>query len=208
MAKDPKKIAARLYPDMNKMLEKEAAYYEALGRFIGAFAEMETAMALTFWRFARSPTEIARAVFSGVRAKEAGDQCHRIMEAIGVPAPDIAAFKVLTDQMGALNKARNDIVHYGAAAIGSESAYVTNALKAHVEKKVNEFPVSPEILAKMQHDAVKITCHLEYEYLGRDWPKSPLGQMTLQRVLQSPWLYKHQPRQPKRPEGKDKKPPA
>lgn len=207
MARVPKKTDV-LYPNMNAMLKNEANYFEALGRFVDAFAEMETAMALTFWKFADVPRDIARAVFSGVRAKEAADQCRRIMEATGSTKKDFEDFKYLTDRLGLLNSARNDIIHYGAFSIGSDGAYVTNAIKAHVEKKVTEFPVSPKILDQMRADAVKITFHLEYEYLGRAWPRSALARAALERALQSPWQYKHQPRQPKRAADKDKKPPA
>ena len=213
MAKNPddpaEKRYAKLYPNMNEALKREKEYYEALGRFLAAFSQMETAMTLHLWHTAGVSKEIGRSVFSGVRAKEAGDFCRRIMEALGSKKEDQEAFKYLTDQLGDLNAARNDLVHYGAQAIGSENAYVTNALKAHLEQRVINFPVSAAILEQMRKDALKITLHLHYEWSdGREWPKSVLAQAALDRALQSPWQYKHQPRPAFQKAGKDKKPQA
>ena len=37
MADDPDEAAKKLYPNMTKMLKREAEYFEALGRFMNAF---------------------------------------------------------------------------------------------------------------------------------------------------------------------------
>src|SRR5437870_235541 len=110
MAKNPddpeEKRYAKLYPNMNEQLKREKEYYEALGRFMDAYAQMETAIAQTFWQIAGVSKEVARSVFSGVRAKEAGDQSRRILEATNANPKDLTDLKYLTDQLGVLNSAR------------------------------------------------------------------------------------------------------
>ncbi len=176
---------------LEKQIQEQALYYETLGRFIEAFSAVETAMALTLWKYARTSKSVSRAVFSGVRAKEAGDYIKRILEARGATKAQVARFKHLTDQLGELTSARNDIVHFGAQSISNGRAFVTNALKSHLKERTTNFQISPRILTQMTNDLVKITLHLEYEHLDRQQTgRNALASALLAHTLQAPWQYK------------------
>src|SRR5579862_9713778 len=71
------------WPFSTSNLDELAAhqrYWEALGRFIDLFAGTEAIMQLVLWRYANVPTDTARAIFSGVRLKEAIGYIKRIIE--------------------------------------------------------------------------------------------------------------------------------
>jgi hypothetical protein len=184
-------------------IERRQKHYEAFGQFIEAFAIVETAMALTLWKYAGVSHRVARAVFSGVRAKEAGDFIKRILEARKAPQAKRNRLKYILDQLGEINSARNDIVHYGIQSVWEGNAVVTNALKAATKSKVTHFSASAEILDNMTADLRKITMHLNYEWLEKPRPAQDSLRMGLDnRVLQAPWKYR-----PQRQAGMPKVPP-
>jgi len=64
---------------------------------------------------------------------------------------------------------------------------VTNALKALDETRITSFPVSPENLADMTADLVKIIMHLHSSHSGR----APLRGAVALEILRAPWRYRH-----------------
>ena len=69
-----------------KTTDPKAPYYEALGRFVDMFAHVESAMAFTLWHYAKTPRNIARAVFSGIGVVAAIDHITRLTAVTGVSA--------------------------------------------------------------------------------------------------------------------------
>src|SRR5678816_4071868 len=99
---------------MSDSEDKEEAYYTALGKFIQCFAEVEMWMQLLLYAASGVPSkEVGKAVFFGVRAKEAAASVRRVYEAKG-----LSIFPLLSDtfsQLNIINDKRNDIVHFGLA---------------------------------------------------------------------------------------------
>jgi hypothetical protein len=71
-----------------EVVEHRQKYWSALGEFMDTFAAVEAAMQIVLWHYARTSIPIARAIFSGVRIKEAIGFVNRICE-IGGPTADL-----------------------------------------------------------------------------------------------------------------------
>lgn len=187
MYNHPSSRAADLTPEKKRRMN---AYYRALGHFVHVYALVEAAMALTLWHYAKTPHHLARALFSGVRVRDGIDLIKRAAIATNASQEAREELKYIFDQLGAINSARNDILHYGAGGIADETATVTNALKALSEDRITIFPISPILLADMIADVRKIIVHLRAHHIGRPVPRGTYAQA----ILSAPWRYKHQPR--------------
>jgi hypothetical protein len=173
--------------------DPKAPYYEALGRFVDMFAHVESAMAFTLWHYAKTPRNIARAVFSGVRVDAAIDLINRlIITAVTDVSEDLQKeLNYVFPQLKIINTARNDIYHYGVSGIADGTLGVTTRLKALTEDRVRTFPVSSSILNDMSADLDKIILHLYTGHMGLH-PLLPTARLA---ILQDPWRHKPQPQQ-------------
>lgn len=169
--------------------ERLRAYYEALGRFIDMFSRVETAMTLTLWHYAKTPPEVAKVVLAGTKIEIGVSHIKKLAADTDTSPEKQADLNYVLQQVGIINGARNDIVHFGAKSIAEGQAIVSNALKARGDER--RFPISPTSLDQMTTDLRKIAAHLNYNHLGRPRPHGALGIETLERVLRAPWLYKH-----------------
>ncbi|GEM_PF-1971995 len=186
--------------------QREREYFDALGRFVHAYAQAETVTALALWFAAAIKHPIAKAVFSGVRVKDASSHMKRIADVTGMDKQQRKELDDVLRQLGDITSARNDILHYGAVDVAEGRASVTNALKAHTAEKTTTFDVSPATLAKMTADLRKISMHLRVNFSGIPRPYAAANQLLLATTLHAPWQYKHQPQQ-KGPAKVEAKPP-
>jgi hypothetical protein len=130
------------------------AYFEALGRFMHEFAQIEHILYLLMTVELNLETNLANAVLSGVKADQAIQNIKRIYHARGkdLPPRTVEAF----EHISTLNTARNEIIHYGATLSGEgPERIVSTALKAHSAEKVKEWTVTPDTLRDMYLDAEK-----------------------------------------------------
>lgn len=151
MAHDPKVLAAAIR-DHSETVE----YWKALGRFVSTFSLVENRMQITLWRIAGIKPPVAPAIFSGTRAKAAGEFLRRIGEAQKWPKKDMVFLNHIIAQLGELTRVRNDILHYGAKSEGEGKWTVSTALVAHVESQIRITKVSTEILDQMSADLLTI----------------------------------------------------
>jgi len=164
--------------------DSRAPYYEALGRFVDAFADVETAITLVLWHYAATPHEIARAVFSGVRVDAAIQFIRRLSNVIEIPRWD--ELDGVLAQLATINSVRNDLLHYGAKGSADGTLTVTNWFRALTTDRVKSYPISPQILLDMTADLQKIILHLQTGHTGRHW-LLPTAKMM---ILREPWRYK------------------
>ena len=92
----------------------------------------------------------------------------------------------------AINGRRNDIFHHGATAIASGQGLVTNASMALTESRINDFPISPELLDDMTADLKKILLHFHIGHMGR--PPLCGKHDNVDEILRAPWRHKLQPK--------------
>lgn len=138
---------------------KRQTFWEALGRFIEAFALLEAMMFYLLSHRAGVQLDVAKAVFSGTRVDAAMDLMRRINESRTGDRTDAELEDVFV-HIAALLRARNDIVHFGPLAGDDNERLVTNALKALTGKQVKSQKFSTETLQNMTHDAFKATIHI------------------------------------------------
>src|SRR5205823_6392002 len=117
-----------------------SAYHECLGRFIRAFAATEGTMNGALREFSKVTGPVARAIFSGTRAEAAKQYITRIMDAEHYRQEIKDELKNVFNQLGLINSARNEILHYGTQFEGDQFI-VTNAAKAHLPSRISVLPV-------------------------------------------------------------------
>jgi hypothetical protein len=167
------------------------AYYETLGRFIQGFANTEGTINGALREFSKVTGPVARAIFSGTRAETAKQFITRILDAENYSQGIKDELKNVFDQLGLINSARNDIVHYGTQFEETDRFIVTNADRAHLPSRVSTMAVSAKILEQMMADLNKISLTIVVRTMGLNDPKaaSQLGHV-LAPLLQRPWQYK------------------
>jgi hypothetical protein len=168
--------------------ERIRAYYEALGRFAAMYARAESSAHSALCRYAQTDGPISKAIFSGVRIRQAGDFIRRIMESTGVPQAAIDEFTEYRKQLTAITTARDAILHYGAQSVAEGAGFVSDEVRAHLPTKVRTFPISPKILDNMTEDLRKISVYLLTNHAGRG-VQSSANQRRLNEILAAPWQY-------------------
>jgi hypothetical protein len=136
----------------------EATYHLALGRFVDAFARLETLLRMVLFRYARTPGQIGPAVFSGARTAVIQGYLRRLAEVNAIGPEQWAVLEPVVRQLTIIADKRNDILHYGGQAVGTGQGFVTNAMTALTESRKTVFPISAPILTHMTFDAKRSSC--------------------------------------------------
>jgi hypothetical protein len=204
------RIPASQTPDGQKRLRE---YYEALGRFVDMFSRVEAAATLTLWHYAKTSSEIAKVIFAGTRVESGSTFIKQLAAATNVNQELRDDLEDVLQQLGIINRVRNEILHYGAEpeSVASGRAIVSDGLKAKGEPTT--FPVTPTILGDLTSDLHKIIGHLDIRHLGRTkgytiigdptlgtWRyKRPAATNTRSKMAQGQRLKKRGPKRPHRP---------
>jgi hypothetical protein len=188
--------AALMYPSMRKPAEpgKERlhAYFLALGRFADTFAHTELLTHFVLRWHTRTSSDIARAVFSGVRTKEALGYFRRLSDVGAIRTGEWVELLPLVEQLGGIADRRNDILHHGASDIAAGGGVVSNDAMALTPGRAH---ISPEILDDMTADLQKINVHFLLRHMGRQALRGKHPE--LDAVLDRAWRYKL-PQRPQR----------
>jgi len=103
--------ADRWLRDLNSEAE---AFCTALGRFVLAWADVEQCVSELIRHYARVPEPVARALFSGSRARTMLAQIAAIGENTRMAASRREDISFLTTKISALNTNRDRVVHFGS----------------------------------------------------------------------------------------------
>ena len=167
-------------------------YYEALGRFVVDFTEIEGALQRALWHLSNVKSPVAQAIYSGVRADDACNKITRIGEAENWSDERRAAWKVIADRLGILRTLRNDLLHYGTDWQLDGTWVTTNRQYVHAPRKVTTTPITPAILGEATSDLQKLGLHL-FHFLYHE-AMSPEGVKNLEPTLHRAWRYRPPPR--------------
>lgn len=182
--------------NVSKRSKISLPYWTALGRFVSIYAQIELVMFRVLCHYSGVSLRIGRATFSGVKTDTSMSHIRRIFEA--KHQQNSSRYKhldFLFGQLTHINKARNDILHYGANfEDDDENLFVTNVLKAHIEKGIRSFPISPDILNKMTEDCKSIIISLHFFHGGKK-RKKPRENWN---PPQDAWRYIHPTNQKKK----------
>jgi hypothetical protein len=193
--KTPRELVAE-----KAVAEKDQHYYEALGRFVAQFAELEGTMQIVLWHQARVSFEVGRAIFSGVRTDGAMDLIRRMNTAQQASQTIIDEFDYPFTQLNAIRDMRNSIIHYGARETTQGHRVTSKGFFALTANHAKESPVSTDILNDMTADLRKISAHLvSIKFRSQGGALWPRAREALQPLLESSWRYKPPPQQNVRP---------
>lgn len=179
-------------------LEDVAAYYRALGEFVDTFANVEEVMFLYLAALVGVDHDTARAVFSGVRIRDAISYIKRIAEVRG--AQLAAELDEVLGQLQIINDVRNLILHHPTSEkwrSGSLVQSISNVGRALTAERIKEIPISAAILMDMQYDLFRIQVFLVHEFACLAIPEGERDAIDrLGPVQIGAWLYKpaQQPR--------------
>jgi hypothetical protein len=121
-------------------------YYEALGRFVAQFSEIEGIMQSALWELSGMKSPLAQALFSGVRTEEASSKIARIGVAQNWSTKRTAEWNAIFTHLGILRQLRNDLLHYGAIWQDDDNWLVTNRNFVHTPSKITNTSISVGIL--------------------------------------------------------------
>jgi hypothetical protein len=162
-------------------------YYNALGRFVSKFSEVETNFLTALWHFGGLESPISQAVLSGVKIEGATGYINRIADAKGWTKKRRQRFKDFSDQLGLINKLRNDILHNGANWTGQQTWTVTNKLIAHTPSRIRTFPITVQLLKDAVSDLEKIENDLILFAWGHAMTKST--RRIFEEIRRKTWHY-------------------
>jgi hypothetical protein len=187
---------------------RETGYWEALGRFVETYAELEQSISGALWSFSKASPQIAKALFSGTRADAASKYINRILDSTKAKKEIKAEFNYLFSQLGHITDIRNLIIHH--ETVSSPRGWkISNRRIALDRKRLKERPISATILGQMSDDLEKIIAHLTLLVFRKE--KS--GRIQIEFVknayakeLASAWLYKPPSQQPPQRKRSQKRP--
>jgi hypothetical protein len=191
-------MAAPDKAEINRILRRfgdsrARSYWRELGLFLELFASMEVFLIEALEHYCRLSPTAGRVLFSGLRAKDAGDHIKKILAASGVKGPRTAELEEALAQMSLLNTARNDLVHYGRQTLLSTSRriIVSNIERAKLmaETHVRGFEATPDMLRAMSMDTLHIIWVLMAHSVNKREERRHRNHPLSKETLAWPWLY-------------------
>lgn len=183
-------------PKNSPFQTSRADYFAGLGELIHTFAQVEAQLQYALWEEAGVSSEVAKAIFSGVRLDQGKDYINRLTDALGRPRDPLLARGFA--QLTALNKARNDIVHYGAR-FEAGLMQVSTEIAAHTPDRIRITPISKEILEAMISDLLHIKWIIQIHMIGLQRQTRDHARWVSE-ATERPWRYTPpQPPSPERP---------
>jgi hypothetical protein len=174
---------------------EEKEYFEALGRFVESYANVEQSISGALWSFSGLKSPIARALLSGVRAEGAGQYLSRIFEVKRVKREIKQEFETINTQLLHITKVRN-LLHHHETLHRKNARFVTNKRVALNRKRLRKHPISAKILKRMTDDLDKIAAHFTLLVFRNDRVSSKqlaIAKHVFARELDASWRYKPPP---------------
>ncbi|WP_439539488.1 hypothetical protein [Sphingomonas sp.] len=122
-------------------------FHLALGRFVHAFAEVETTLQGLVGETARTSKEMTRELFGNLTVNSAIDMLNRARRA--QQRPECARLTRALDQLRDIARVRNRVLHQGARVFAGGSS---QTLQGFARGRPTPFDVSPDRLWEMTQD--------------------------------------------------------
>jgi hypothetical protein len=164
-------------------------YLLALGRFTHAFSRIEMFTTLALWVVSGVGQQMGRALLSGIRVDQAISVLRRVMDTENITGPQRDDLEPALQHLGMINKMRNDILHYGADVLENNQLMVSNFLSAHLDERLREVIISPQMLDDMTFDLDKIGVHFDVFIMRQSVPGIIINDADYLERLQRPWRY-------------------
>jgi hypothetical protein len=178
----------RIAEDDSDGVESINAYYKSLGRFVHTFAKVEFTVFLVLRHYAKMSLPAARALLTGFKVEGTQSMLRRLHEVEFIDPATWGDINPVLIHLAQINKLRNDLLHHTTILSETGRGVVTNAAKVHLERKIDQSMVSPDILDGATFDLRKITTHLNVKHMG----KPDHGDPKVDALLRAPWRYERQ----------------
>jgi len=185
-----------------KRIDEEAPFFYTFGKFICAFATVETIVHIVFRSIAKLEDKKARAIIGGMRLVDVTGILLRMAELSEMGIKKKTELRMLLDQLNAISILRHALIHRGAVVIGSEITSA-NYVTAKTVESIEALTFELDHIKNATEDLGKIGFRL---YLLVDLARIP-DENAAKEVF-SPWQYKSvRPNNPaKPPPPKNQKP--
>ncbi|HJR55307.1 MAG TPA: hypothetical protein VJ798_01915 [Rhizomicrobium sp.] len=177
--------------------EEETERYAVLGLFIQHYAIVERTIHILF-RFATGMSDdAARTISGGMRVSDLMSAITKLAKARNLGEEFSSETAVCFDQLNAISKFRDTLIHRGTSTHDDGGLVSTNIFTAKTPEAVEVLKFDLEDIASAIDDCHRLCLRLERLTFAPDhWARSP-GVVDL---LGEPWSYRHrQPDTPLRP---------
>ncbi|MHC2538331.1 hypothetical protein [Bradyrhizobium diazoefficiens] len=151
-------------------VSSDKTHYEALGRFLAAFANAEGASHVLARKLSGLSDEKARLLFSGMRLSDIVERIRGLVHAeriakIGLPDEILTDIENCLDQLGQISSRRHNLVHRGATYF-SGALISANSMIAKTIASIETDIIEEKTLNDMQLDCGAI--FLRFVYIAKD----------------------------------------
>ncbi len=177
----------------------DSEFFAAYGRFMAVWADTELEVYKALVHYAGVTEGVGRAIFSGVRARQAMTFIEIISQNESTPSDRRGDLDYVFQQLKIINGVRDLLAHhlsdlsYGIDPSRPSGRAFTNSAKANRYSKIQVWYVETETLNEMTDDLYLAINHLGQHY-GRaqengfhPWREDPANDVP------TPWLYKSPP---------------
>jgi hypothetical protein len=193
--------------------ETTATYYEALGRFITAYASAEAGVHELTRCLSKLSEEKARVIFAGMRLGDLTDRIRAMLRTDKVDEKICSEIDTCLVHLDKIAEARNKLVHR-AVTFERGKLTVTNAWTAKTKDSIQRDTFGRDDLDSMAADCESIFLRLIDVARPSTSNESPLGLSSFREWLKRPWQYTPAPpasrkkSRRKGPEGRPRPPSA
>lgn len=188
------------YTLITRTTSEEAEYDQAIGNFISQFSEAEVSLLYVAVNYTKiSPFIVGLASLAPMRVDSGITTIKRVIEARRLRGKSVRELLGVLNQLAVINKARNDLLHYG---VGSDQV-ITTKYVAHHKRLERSRPFSIQIVRQLIGDiediCMYLTCHfmLKPDKISRLFRRlHPVGQLPA-------WRYKYLEPKSNRPKHHD-----
>jgi len=190
--------------DEQVLREEEAKFERALGRFVMTYADAEAELYRVLVRYAEVSDAVARATFSGMRAKGMMDTIRAIAHNTKLDPARLTDLEFVFAQLASINTTRDQVVHFSSTQllIWSEttSRVLTNVERVRRYGGHFETQIGSKTLDAMTYDLQAICNHLNLHWGGlRSGPFKPWEENAGEPTT---WCYKPTPTTKAMPKAK------
>jgi hypothetical protein len=186
----------------------DEGYLRALGDFVESYANTES-LVFTYLHFSSKLTlPVSRALFSGVRTKEAISYIQRIWDVD--PPPDFVRSHVeeAFTHLHMITDVRNHVMHYGSFLTDEQVRVTSDLGRAHTVERVRQMRIGEEDLITMTRDLFKIGIHIMAAMWVIMSGFDKRREAEFAPLLAAAWRYTQPParnRKPRKPSSKERR---
>lgn len=175
----------------NDVHEEEAKFEQSLGRFIIAFADAEAELRKVLIEYSQVADPVARALFSGTKAKGMIDFIRSIAHNTAMPADRRDDLEHVFVQLAAINTMRDHLVHHASDSysFGDPTKRIVANTRASRYGNAKGYEIGADTIDAMTWDLYGISNHLNMHWGKREGPFRPWRENSEDQAATA-WAFK------------------